>query len=77
MRVESYSQCKPAGDVRGEIDFIDQAKITCRLDKLLPKLRQEGHKVLIFSQMVKMLDLLAEYCDFRDFRYERLGKFLV
>jgi hypothetical protein len=42
------------------------------LDKLLPKLRQEGHKVLIFSQMVKMLDLISEYCDFRDFRYERL-----
>lgn len=42
------------------------------LDKLLPKLRQEGHKVLIFSQMVKMLDLIAEYCEFREFAYERL-----
>lgn len=42
------------------------------LDKLLPKLRQEGHKVLIFSQMVKMLDLISEYCDFRGFRHERL-----
>lgn len=42
------------------------------LDKLLPKLRSEGHKVLIFSQMVKMLDLLSEYCEFRNFRFERL-----
>ena len=42
------------------------------LDKLLPKLRQEGHKVLVFSQMVKMLDLISEYCDFRGFRHERL-----
>lgn len=42
------------------------------LDKLLPKLRQEGHKILIFSQMVKMLDLISEYCEFRDFKYERL-----
>jgi SNF2 family DNA or RNA helicase len=42
------------------------------LDKLLPKLRREGHKVLIFSQMVRMLDLIAEYCEFRDFKYERL-----
>jgi SNF2 family DNA or RNA helicase len=42
------------------------------LDKLLPKLRKEGHKILIFSQMVKMLDLISEYCEFRDFRYERL-----
>ena len=42
------------------------------LDKLLPKLRAEGHKVLIFSQFVKMLDLISDYCTFRDFRYERL-----
>lgn len=42
------------------------------LDKLLPKLRAEGHKVLVFSQMVKMLDLISEYCDIRGFRHERL-----
>lgn len=42
------------------------------LDKLLPKLRSEGHKVLIFSQMVRMLDLISDFCDFRGFRYERL-----
>jgi len=29
------------------------------LDKPLPKLRAEGHKVLIFSQFVKMLDLIS------------------
>lgn len=28
------------------------------LDKLLPKLKSEGHRVLIFSQMVKMLDII-------------------
>lgn len=42
------------------------------LDKLLPKLRKEGHKVLIFSQMVRMLDLISEYCDFRGYKHERL-----
>ena len=42
------------------------------MDKLLPKLRQEGHKVLIFSQMVRMLDLISEYCEFRKFHFERL-----
>jgi len=31
------------------------------VDKLLPKLRSEGHKVLIFSQMVKMLDVVSIY----------------
>mmetsp|Transcript_1524 Transcript_1524/g.2023 ORF Transcript_1524/g.2023 Transcript_1524/m.2023 type:complete len:2660 (+) Transcript_1524:292-8271(+) len=52
--------------------YIDSSGKMVLLDKLLPKLRMEGHKVLIFSQMVKMLDLLAEYCDFRSFNYERL-----
>ncbi|GKY91232.1 hypothetical protein MPSEU_000095800 [Mayamaea pseudoterrestris] len=42
------------------------------LDKLLPRLKAEGHKILIFSQMVRMLDLLAEYCEFRNYRFERL-----
>ena len=31
------------------------------LDKLLPKLKQNGHKVLIFSQMIKVLDILEDY----------------
>lgn len=42
------------------------------LDKLLPKLRSEGHKVLIFSQMVKMLDLIEEFCEMRGYPQERL-----
>jgi chromodomain-helicase-DNA-binding protein 1 len=32
------------------------------LDKILAKLRAEGHKVLIFSQFVRVLDLLSGYC---------------
>ncbi|CAF87684.1 unnamed protein product, partial [Tetraodon nigroviridis] len=31
------------------------------LDKLLTRLRERGNRVLIFSQMVRMLDILAEY----------------
>ena len=42
------------------------------LDKLLPKLKKEGHKVLIFSQMVKMLNIIEEYCDFKEYNCERL-----
>jgi chromodomain-helicase-DNA-binding protein 1 len=30
------------------------------LDKLLVKLKERGHRVLIFSQMVRMLDILAD-----------------
>ena len=42
------------------------------LDKLLPKLKQEGHKVLIFSQMVRVLDILEDYCTHKQYRFERL-----
>ena len=42
------------------------------LDKLLVRLRERGHRVLIFSQMVRMLDLLAEYLQLRHFPFQRL-----
>jgi len=42
------------------------------LSKLLPKLHAGGHKVLIFSQMVRVLDLLQELLQFKHYSYERL-----
>ncbi|XP_072293068.1 lymphocyte-specific helicase-like [Eucyclogobius newberryi] len=42
------------------------------LDRLLPALKKRGHKVLIFSQMTSILDLLMDYCYLRDFQYSRL-----
>ncbi|XP_023732470.1 protein CHROMATIN REMODELING 5 [Lactuca sativa] len=42
------------------------------LDKLLDRLHETHHRVLIFSQMVKMLDILAEYLSIKGFKYQRL-----
>ncbi|KAM8961534.1 chromodomain-helicase-DNA-binding protein 8 isoform 1-T1 [Pelodytes ibericus] len=42
------------------------------IDKLLPKLRVGGHKVLIFSQMVRCLDILEDYLIQRRYLYERI-----
>ncbi|KAL3480248.1 SNF2 family N-terminal domain-containing protein [Aspergillus californicus] len=42
------------------------------LDQLLAKLKRDGHRVLIFSQMVKMLDILGDYMEFRGYTYQRL-----
>lgn len=42
------------------------------LDKLLPKLKSNGHRVLIFSQMVKMLDILEDYLVKKQYPYERI-----
>lgn len=42
------------------------------LDKLLPRLQQRGSKVIIFSQMVSMLDLIADYLNISGYSYQRL-----
>ncbi|KAG5064610.1 hypothetical protein JHK85_005793 [Glycine max] len=42
------------------------------LDKLLVKLHETKHRVLIFSQMVRMLDILGEYMSLRGFQFQRL-----
>lgn len=42
------------------------------LDKLLLRLKSRGHRVLIFSQMVRMLDLIADYLVLRGWGFQRL-----
>ncbi|KAJ3375493.1 hypothetical protein GGF31_004612 [Allomyces arbusculus] len=42
------------------------------LDKLLTRLKQGGHRVLIFSQMVRLLDILTDYLVLRDYKFQRL-----
>ncbi|KAI6000546.1 SNF2 family N-terminal domain-containing protein [Pisolithus albus] len=42
------------------------------LDKLLARLRQDNHRVLIFSQMVRMLDILSDYMSLRGYQHQRL-----
>ena len=42
------------------------------LDKLLKRLKEKGSRVLIFSQMSRMLDILEDYCYFREFKYCRI-----
>ncbi|KAL8156510.1 hypothetical protein AgCh_001565 [Apium graveolens] len=42
------------------------------LDKLLDRLHETNHRVLIFSQMVRMLDILAEYLSIKGFKFQRL-----
>ncbi|XP_015435861.1 PREDICTED: SWI/SNF-related matrix-associated actin-dependent regulator of chromatin subfamily A containing DEAD/H box 1 homolog [Dufourea novaeangliae] len=42
------------------------------LDELLPKLKEEGHRVLIFSQFTMVLDILEEYLTIRGKTYLRL-----
>ena len=42
------------------------------LDKLLKKLSQEKHQVLIFSQMTSVLDIIEDYCTYRKYTFCRI-----
>ncbi|KAF2972292.1 hypothetical protein GQX73_g1300 [Xylaria multiplex] len=42
------------------------------LDQLLAKLKRDNHRVLIFSQMVKVLDILGDYLRLRGYQFQRL-----
>ena len=42
------------------------------LDKLLPRLQQRGSRVLIFSQMTRLLDILEDYLMYRSYQYCRI-----
>ena len=61
--------CKGMSELQSLIET--SGKMTF-LDKMLPKLQKEGHRVLIFSQMVRMLNILEDYMRLKKFGYERI-----
>lgn len=42
------------------------------LDRMLERLHKDGHQVLIFSQMTKVLNIIEDYMNFRNWRYCRI-----
>jgi len=42
------------------------------LDKILTRMKKQGSRVLIFSQMSRVLDILEDYCVFREHKYNRI-----
>lgn len=42
------------------------------LEQMLPKLQQRGHRVLIFSQFLGMLDIVEDFLNGIGFKYQRL-----
>lgn len=52
-------------------ELIPQAGKMEELDKLLPQLKQNGHRTLIFSQFTMVLDILEEYLTIRGHTFVR------
>ncbi|VDL70684.1 unnamed protein product [Nippostrongylus brasiliensis] len=42
------------------------------LQKMMRKLKDGGHRVLIFSQMTMMLDILEDFCEVEGYKFERI-----
>ncbi|XP_037411362.1 probable chromatin-remodeling complex ATPase chain [Triticum dicoccoides] len=52
--------------------LIETAGKMVLLDKLLPKLKDRDSRVLIFSQMTRLLDILEDYLMYRGYQYCRI-----
>jgi chromatin-remodeling ATPase INO80 len=52
--------------------FVTDSGKLGRLDKLLGELKNGGHRVLLYFQMTKMIDLIEEYLTYRNYKYLRL-----
>ena len=52
--------------------FITDSGKLAKLDELLSELKKNDHRVLLYFQMTKMIDLMEEYLVFRQYKYLRL-----
>ncbi|KAL3508055.1 hypothetical protein ACH5RR_033437 [Cinchona calisaya] len=52
--------------------LVENAGKMVLLDKLLPKLKERDSRVLIFSQMTRLLDILEDYLMYRGYLYCRI-----
>ena len=53
-------------------NLVDASSKLKLLELLLPKLRERGHRVLIFSQFLDMLDIVEDFLDGMTMPYQRL-----
>ena len=52
--------------------IVEQCGKFALLDNILPKLKATGHRVLIFNQMTKTMNVLEDYFRLRDYKFLRL-----
>jgi len=52
--------------------FVTDSGKLAQLDRLLKQLKEGGHRVLLYFQMTRMIDLMEEYLTYRNYKYCRL-----
>ena len=66
-----FSTQEPGPPYTTEEHLVNNAGKMIVLDKLFPKLIEQGSRVLLFTQMTRVLDILEDYCWFRNWQYCR------
>ncbi|KAF7593073.1 hypothetical protein BBP40_012090 [Aspergillus hancockii] len=67
-----FEGAEPGPPYTTDEHLVDNAGKMVILDKLLTRMQQQGSRVLIFSQMSRVLDILEDYCVFREYKYCRI-----
>lgn len=63
---------EPTDSVEGLRQLLEASGKMQLLDKMMVKLKEQGHRVLIYSQFQHMLDLLEDYLSYKKWTYERI-----
>ncbi|CAG0914670.1 unnamed protein product [Notodromas monacha] len=67
-----FDGAEPGPPYTTDQHLIDNSGKMVLLDKLLPKLKEQGSRCLVFSQMTRMMDILEDYCLWKAIQYCRL-----
>ena len=67
-----FEGAEPGPPYTTDEHLVDNAGKMVILDKVLKRMKEQGSRVLIFSQMSRVLDILEDYCVFRGHQYCRI-----
>ncbi|KAI9247151.1 SNF2 family N-terminal domain-containing protein [Phascolomyces articulosus] len=67
-----FDGAEPGPPYTTDQHIVDNAGKMVVLDRLLTRLKAQGSRVLLFSQMSRVLDILEDYCWWRKFEYCRI-----
>ncbi|KAI8923627.1 SNF2 family N-terminal domain-containing protein [Entophlyctis helioformis] len=67
-----FDGAEPGPPYTTDQHIVDNAGKMVLLDKLLQRLKAQGSRVLLFSQMSRVLDILEDYCAWKGYDYCRL-----
>lgn len=76
IKVCQHPYCIKGAEPKGLPEYgqhlLDNSSKLRMLDLLLDRLKQEGRKVLVYSNFCIMLNIIEDYCNYREHKYARI-----